>query len=92
MAGLLGGLLRLVLRDTATRAADLQAPVLGFLDLLAGGLLLLLLVVRNKGRGGANVKKNSEGNALTYLVALISVPRQFLAVKYTETSSMIFLH
>lgn len=41
---LLGGLLRFVLGDTATRAADLQAPVLGFLDLLAGGLLLLLLV------------------------------------------------
>lgn len=48
---LLGGLLRLVLRDTATGAADLQAPVLGLLDLLARGLLLLLLV--NKKRGGA---------------------------------------
>lgn len=54
---LLGGLLRLVLRDTATRAADLQAPVLGLLDLLAGRLLLLLLGVPKKsGEGCTKVK------------------------------------
>lgn len=39
---LLGGLLRLVLGDTAPGAADLLLPVLGLLDLLAGGLLLVL--------------------------------------------------
>lgn len=49
-ACLLGGLLRLVLGDTATGAADLLLPVLRLLDLLARGLLLVLKQKRPKTR------------------------------------------